>query len=195
MFIRNMQFWLTQQISNNNNTSTSCSVPRYQNVNQESVFHIASNSIHGKSSRRCHYFTHRLRITQLTRELKASLYGQREPCLTPGPTLDLSAGACVPERLKSGTTSLWLGECEAGMRRSGTWREGHVKHSVLDKIMCDSQPSYDSIVRSDDYRRAVTETLESHGDYFCKYWFREHRSVHVKAGYGYLSSVNCFYKC
>ncbi len=44
-----------------------------------------------------------------------------------------------------------------------------MKHSVLDKIMCDYQPSYDSIVRSDDYRRAVTETLESHGDYFCKY--------------------------
>lgn len=61
--------------------------------------------------------------------------------------------------------------CAAGMRGSGTLREGHIKPSVLDKIMCecDSSPSCDSNVRSDDYRRAVAEKLESHADYFHKH--------------------------
>lgn len=112
------------------------------------------------------------------------------------PDIRLSAqGACAPEQLKSGTASLWLGECDAGMRRSGTWREGQVKPSVLDKIMCDSRLSCDSIVRSDDYRIAVTETLESHADYFCKYWFRDHCSVHVNAVYCYCSKCRQLLKC
>jgi len=42
-----------------------------------------------------------------------------------------------------------------------------MKPSVLDKIMCDSDSSLscDSNVRSADYRRAVTEKLESHADF------------------------------
>lgn len=100
-------------------------------------------------------------------------------------------GAGAPEWLKSGTASLWQGECAAGMRGSGTRCEGHVKPSVLDKFMCDcnSSPSCDSNVMITE---AVTEKLESHADYFRKHWFREHRSVHVESGYGYLTSVDSF---
>ncbi len=95
MFIRSMRFWLTQWIYNNNNTtSTSCSVPRYQSVNQESVFpyRFQLHSWQVFQAMSLFHTQNRLRIAQRTRELKVSLYGQREQGLTPGPTLDLSAG-------------------------------------------------------------------------------------------------------